>query len=93
LIRHIVFFTAEPDKLDAVVSGLERLGKIPTAGHFEVRRNTRVDQIGNEVDVVVYAEFADAGALAAYKAHPIYAETTLKVRPMREMRLAADIEV
>lgn len=93
MIRHIVFFTAKPGKLDAVVAGLERLGQIPSAGHFEVRRNTRVDQIGNEVDVVVYAEFADATALAAYKAHPIYAETTLKVRPMREMRLAADIEV
>lgn len=92
MIRHIVFFTAKPEELDAVVAGLEQLGQIPSASHFEVRRNTRVDQIANEVDVVVYAEFADAAALAAYKAHPIYAETTLKVRPLRELRLAADIE-
>ena len=93
LIRHIVFFTARtPDEIEAIVAGLERLGQIPSARHFEVRRNTRVDQIGNEVDVVVYAEFADAAALAAYKAHPIYADVTLKVRPLRELRLAADIE-
>ena len=29
-------------------------------------------------------------ALAAYKAHPIYDETTRKVRPMRELRYSAD---
>ena len=93
MIRHIVFFTArDPDEIEAIITGLERLGQIPSAGHFEVRRNTRVDQIGNEVDVVVYAEFADAAALAAYKAHPIYVDVTHKVRPLRELRLAADIE-
>lgn len=93
MIRHIVFFTARtPDEIEAIVAGLERLGQIPSSSHFEVRRNSRVDQIGNEVDVVVYAEFADATALAAYKAHPIYADVTLKVRPLRELRLAADIE-
>ena len=93
MIRHIVFFTARTlDEIEAIVAGLERLGQIPSASHFEVRRNARVDQIGNEVDVVVYAEFADAAALAAYKAHPIYADVTLKVRPLRELRLAADIE-
>ena len=41
---------------------------------------------------MVYGEFADAAALAAYKAHPIYEETTRRVRPMRELRLSADIE-
>jgi len=56
-----------------------------------VTRNRKVDQIGNDVDVVVYAEFADAEALAAYKAHPTYAEVTRRVRPLRELRLAADV--
>ena len=45
----------------------------------------KVDQIGNDVDVVVYAEFADEAALAAYKAHPTYAEATRRVRPLREV--------
>jgi quinol monooxygenase YgiN len=92
LIRHIVFFTAKsPDTVDAVYEGLQMLGEIPHALHFEVTRNTKVDQISNEVDVVVYGEFADEAALAAYKAHPTYAEATRLVRPLREIRLSADV--
>ena len=93
MIRHIVFFTAKTaDNLDAICEGLELLGTIPHSTHFEVTRNTKVDQISNEVDVVVYAEFEDAAALAAYKAHPTYAEATRLVRPLRELRLSADVE-
>ncbi|HEY0855276.1 MAG TPA: Dabb family protein [Devosia sp.] len=92
MIRHIVFFTArDPKDLDKIVEGLELLGTIPHSTHFEVVRNSKVDQIGNDVDVVVYGEFADEAALAAYKAHPTYAEATKRVRPLRELRYAADI--
>jgi hypothetical protein len=92
VIRHIVFFTArDPKDLGEIVEGLERLGTIPHALHFEVSRNAKVDQIGNDVDVVVYIEFEDEAALAAYKAHPTYAEVTKRVRPLRDLRLAADI--
>ncbi|RVA98095.1 Dabb family protein, partial [Mesorhizobium sp. M7A.F.Ca.CA.004.05.1.1] len=58
---------------------------------FEVTLNTKVDPLSDEVDVVVYAEFADDAALAAYKAHPLYAQTTSKVKPMRELRYSADV--
>lgn len=93
MIRHIVFFTAaEPGNIDAICEGLELLATIPHSLHFEVARNSKVDQISNEVDVVVYGEFADAAALAAYKAHPTYAEATRRVRPLREVRLSADFE-
>nr|WP_314259018.1 Dabb family protein [uncultured Devosia sp.] len=93
MIRHIVFFTAaEPGNVDAIVEGLNLLGTIPHSSHFEVTRNSKVDQISNEVDVVVYAEFADAAALAAYKAHPTYDKATQRVRPLREIRLSADFE-
>ena len=93
MIRHIVFFTAR-DRADLgrIVEGLELLGQIPHSEHFEVVRNSKVDQFGNDVDVVVYAEFADEAALAAYKAHPIYAEATRRVRPLRELRFAADFK-
>ena len=92
MIRHIVFFTAKsPDTVDAICEGLEQLGTIPHSLHFEVARNTKVDQISNEVDVVVYGEFADEAALAAYKAHPTYAQATRRVRPLREIRLSADV--
>lgn len=93
MIRHIVFFTAKhPADLDAIVEGLELLGTIPHSSHFEVVRNGKLDQFGNDVDVVVYAEFADEAALAAYKAHPTYAEATKRVRPLRELRYAADFK-
>ena len=92
MIRHIVFFTARnPAEIDRIVEGLELLGQIPHASHFEVGRNGKIDQFGNDVDIVVYAEFADEAALAAYKAHPLYAEATRRVRPLRELRHAADL--
>ena len=88
-----LFFTAKTsDNLDAICEGLMLLGTIPHARHFEVTRNSKVDQISNEIDVVVYAEFEDAAALAAYKAHPTYAEATERVRPLRELRLSADVK-
>ena len=92
MIRHIVFFTAKsPDKIDAICDGLSLLSEIPHSAVFEVSRNDKVDLYGNEVDVVVYAEFADRAAFDAYKSHPNYAEATRRVRPLRDMRHAADI--
>lgn len=94
MIRHIVFFTAKsPDKIDAICQGLSLLAEIPHSIRFEISRNSRVDLYGNEVDVVVYGEFADRAALDAYKQHPNYAEATRIVRPMRDLRYAADIVV
>ncbi len=91
-IRHIVFFSAR-DKADIprIVAGLEPLGTIPHAEVFEVRTNTRSDIWSREIDVVVYAEFASAEALAAYRAHPVYEAAVAAVRPLRDLRIAADI--
>jgi hypothetical protein len=92
LIRHIVFFSVKrKDEVEAVRSGLMALGEIPHSRLFEVSLNTKVDPFCDEIDVVVYAEFEDQAALAAYKAHPLYAETTAKVRPKRELRFSADV--
>lgn len=93
MIRHIVFFTLKDhsQKADAIAK-LERLGTIPGSTWFEVRANTKSDQIGNDVDVVVYGEFPSIDALKRYKQHPTYDEVTSAVRPMRELRYAADIE-
>lgn len=92
MIRHIVFFSAK-DKADiaAIREGLMALGTIPHSSHFEVSLNTKSDAICDVIDVVVYVEFADEAALAAFKAHPTYAATTAKVRPMRDQRYVADI--
>lgn len=91
MIRHIVFFTARnPEQTDALVAGLSVLTGIPTARRVEIGRSVKVDQIANEVDVVVYAEFDSDSDLAAYKAHPFYAEAIRRARPLRETRIAAD---
>lgn len=93
MIRHIVFFSAKRREDVAVIhQGLLALGTIPHSTHFEVTLNTKVDPWSDEIDIVVYAEFPDQAALAAYKAHPTYAATTAKVRPMRELRISADVQ-
>lgn len=93
MIRHIVFFSArDADDLEAIEAGLRLLERIETARLLEVRRNLQRDQLGNEIDIVVYGEFADEAALEAYKADPLYAEAIAIVRPLRELRFAADIE-
>lgn len=92
MIRHIVFFSVKPgEDVEVVRTGLLDLGRIPHSRLFEVSLNSKVDPLCDRIDVVVYAEFDDQAALAAYKAHPIYAATTAKVRPMRELRLSADV--
>jgi len=93
MIRHFVFFTAPNDgNIDAVRKGLQILTRNPHAKHLEIALNRKSDPASKEVDVVVYGEFADDAALAAYKAHEFYAESIRRVKPLREMRLAADYD-
>lgn len=90
-IRHVVFFSAK-DRADLprIIEGLSLLADIPHAEVFEVRQNTRDDALSSEVDVVVYAEFASNEALSAYKAHSLYHKAIDIVRPLRDLRIAAD---
>ena len=91
VLRHVVFFSAK-DKADIprIVKGLELLSGIPHSSFFEVRQNTQSDALSSEVDVIVYAEFDGPDALAAYKADPLYEAAIKAVRPLRDMRIAAD---
>lgn len=90
-LRHVVFFSAK-DKADIprIVAGLELLAGIAHSDVFEVRQNTKSDALSSEADVVVYAEFSSAEALAAYKADPLYQASIKAVRPLRDIRIAAD---
>lgn len=92
MIRHIVFFNAKDSKdYDDIFNGLSLLSGIPHASVFEVGRNLKTDCISAEApDFVVYAEFTDQNQLDAYKVHPLYAESIAIVRPLRDMRIAAD---
>lgn len=94
MIRHIVLFSAKrPEDVDTIHQGLRLLEGIPTAQRLEVSLNQKTDQLGNEIDVVVYGEFADMNALAAFKAHALYSQAIAIVRPLRNIRYAADYEV
>ena len=94
MIRHIVFFSArDKNDIETIRRGLSLLTEIPHATVLEIGENVKTDQLGGEVDLVVYGEFADADALAAYKAHENYQRSIEIVRPLREMRIAADYDV
>lgn len=94
MIRHIVFFTAKsPASVKPIREGLSLLTGIPHARHLEIAVNRKSDPMSKEVDIVVYGEFEDDAALAAYKAHELYAEAIRRVRPLRELRFAADFDV
>lgn len=93
MIRHIVLFRAKrSDDVEAIRAGLDRLKDIPAASCLEVALNGRQDAWSSEIDVVVYGEFRDDEALAAYKAHPLYEEAVRLVRPLRDLRIAADYQ-
>lgn len=92
MIRHIVFFTVKDgaDK-ETVFQGLSLLIGNPHKLHLEVGRNMLTDTISpGGPDFVVYAEFADEEQLAAYKSHPVYQQSISIVRPLRDLRMAAD---
>lgn len=93
MIRHIVFFSAKAESdIQEIVDGLAILTGIPHARRLEIARNRKSDPLSREADVIVYGEFDNDAELAAYKAHPIYAESIKRVRPLREMRFAADFD-
>lgn len=94
MIRHIVLFTAKNETyVDQIVDGLSVLTTIPHARRLEIARNRKSDQLGNDIDIVVYGEFDDEWELAAYKAYDLYQEAIRRVRPLRELRFAADYVV
>jgi quinol monooxygenase YgiN len=93
MIRHIVFFSVtQKDQLATVEAALRQLATIPFADCLTVGRNMRIDKFSSEIDLVVYGEFKDQAALEAFHEHPVYKESVKVVRPMREIRVAADIE-
>jgi len=90
-IRHVVFFNAkDPKDLDKITEGLSMLAQISHARLFEVSQNRYVDSFSNEVEVVVYAEFDSQTDLDAYKNHPTYQASIDAVKPLRDLRVAAD---
>lgn len=92
MIRHIVFFTVPEANRDAVRKGLSGLTAISYALKLEIGENVKKDQWGNSVDFIVYGEFENEAALAAYKSDPAYELSTNTVKPLRDTRVAADFD-
>lgn len=92
MIRHVVFFSAKDQKdRETVYAGLCILKDIPDSIRLEIGRNFQSDAISpGGPDFIVYGEFEDEAQLAAYKAHPLYQKSINIVRPLRDMRVAAD---
>ncbi len=76
---------------DTIFNGLKTLETISGDWSIEVSHNMKSDQLGNDIDFVVYGEFENEAALARYKADPIYEAAIKTVRPLRDMRIAADV--
>ncbi len=92
MIRHIVMFSAKhPDNIEEIYQGLKMLETIKGNWSLKISKNEKLDQIGNEIDIVVYGEFPDEKSLADYKSDPIYKKTITIVRPLRDKRIAVDI--
>ena len=92
MIRHVVFFSVKDRAdLETVYDGLSILSGTDEYAHFEVGRNLRTDQISPDgPDFIVYAEFEDADQMQRFKDHALYQESIRIVRPLRDMRIAAD---
>ncbi len=91
MIRHVVLFRAKKDQFDVVLNGLKILEKNPHATLCEVRPNLKLDDLSQEIDVMVYAEFASARELDLFKEHPIYHQSISLVRSFRDIRIVADV--
>lgn len=94
MIRHIVMFSCKDHTdVDAIYRGLSVLTQITHAAKVEIALNEKVDQIANDIDVIVYAEFESIEAFRAYKADPLYQVSIDRVRHLRDVRVAGDYTV
>lgn len=91
MIHHVVLFSAKsPEYVDQIYQGLKLLEQIPDSEYLKISLNLKRDQISDAIDVVVFGLFKNEDQLEAYKAHPLYAESIARVRPLRNTRAVAD---
>ena len=71
-----------------VLEGLQIVEIIPHAVLVEVRKNEKFDELSNEIDIVVDAEFSSDDVLSAFKACPLSQQSIECVRPNRDFDLS-----
>ena len=93
MIKHVVmwklknaadapYFKAQLDTCIDLVPGMRR---------FEVA--TRTPELDANCDVVLYSEFEDAAALAAYQNHPHHQQISTGLGALRDTRSVLDYEI
>ena len=93
MIKHVVMwklknaadaphFKAQLDTCIDLVPGMRR---------FEVA--TRTPELDANCDVVLYSEFEDAAALAAYQNHPHHQQISTGLGALRDSRSVLDYEI
>ena len=92
MIRHIVMWTLKnPADAPHFKAQLDTcIDLVPGMRKFEVA--TRTPAFDANCDVVLYSEFADAAALAAYQNHPHHQQISIALGALRDTRSVLDYE-
>lgn len=90
MIRHIVMWTLKnPGDAAHFKAQLDTCsGLVPGMQRFEVA--IRTPALEANCDVVLYSEFTDAAALAAYQNHPHHQRISTGLGPLRTTRSVLD---
>jgi len=88
MLRHVVLFTIRPTSSVAqIITYLQQLQSIPTVVDFAIY------QTNGDADILLQADFNNATDLNIYLNHPIYQDTTAKVKPLRLTRTCIDFQI
>ena len=93
MIRHVVMWTlkdpADAAHFKARLDSCQRL----TEGMLAYEVSLRAEGLEANVDVMLFAEFTDAAALAAYQQHPHHQAVSAEIGRLRSTRHVLDVEV
>ena len=93
MIRHIVMWKLKnPADATHFKAQLDTcIDLVPGMRKFEVA--TRTPALDANCDVVLYSEFEDAAALAAYQNHPHHQQISTALGALRDTRSVLDYEI
>ena len=93
MIRHVVMWKLKnPADAPHFKAQLDTcIDLVPGMRKFEVA--TRTPELDANCDVVLYSEFEDATALAAYQNHPHHQQISIMLGALRDTRSVLDYEL
>ena len=91
MIRHVVMWKLKnPADAGHFKARLDSCGDL-TEGILAYEVGIRADGLEANVDVMLFSEFTDAAALAAYQAHPQHKAVSAELGLLREARHVLDV--